>query len=209
MSDELTRRVFGGCIIYVATLIRFTFLYRTRKRSMQTVQHLPLARGAATISSWSWFALLAFAPFASWIPVDDMPVPAEWKSALAICGALLLITSVALFLACHVALGEFWNGEPGLRVGHELVLRGPYRWIRHPMYTSFFVGYLGALALLQSWVFLIPIVFAPGFHIMASVEEAILGRQFQKGYAAYRLVAGRFLPRAPALLRRSMPPEGT
>lgn len=208
MTDESLRRLFGGAMIYAATAVRLIYQYRTRRRSMETLRHLPVARGAATVSSWSWFALLTFAPIAQWVPVDDLPIPLAWRGPVAVLGALVLAGSVALFLACHVALGEFWHGEPGLKIDHELVMLGPYRWIRHPMYTSFFAGYLGALLLLQSWVFVIPILFAPGFFVMAHVEEGILGRRFEVGYAAYRRRAGRFLPRIPSLLRGGLPRTG-
>ena len=192
--SELIRRLIGGGLIYVATGIRFYFQAKTAKRPMVMVKHLPIARGAATISSQGWFLLLIFTPF-GFVPVDDLPVPPAWRSPLAIAGAVVLAAAIALFYWCHVALGEFWFGEPGLKQEHELVQRGPYRRIRHPMYTSFFVGYVGSLLLLQSWVFVLPFVFAPGFYVMTVVEERILTEKFGDTYARYRKVAGRFLPR--------------
>lgn len=192
--NELTRRLVGGGLIYVATAIRFYYQKHTSKRPMETVTHLPIARGAATISSQGWFLLLIFTPF-GFIPVDDLPLPAAWRAPLAAAGAVVLAAAVALFYWCHVALGEFWFGEPGLKKEHELIRRGPYARVRHPMYTSFFAGYVGSLLLLQGWLFVLPFVFAPGFYVMTVVEERILTERFGGAYVAYRRVAGRFLPR--------------
>ena len=191
---ELTRRLIGGGLIYIATAIRFYYQKHTSGRPMVMVKHLPIARGAATISSQGWFLLLIFTPF-GFIPVDDLPIPATWRAPMGAIGAAVLAAAIALFYWCHVALGEFWYGEPGLKKEHELVQHGPYARIRHPMYTSFFLGYVGSLLLLQSWVFILPFVFAPGFYVMTVVEERILSERFGPAYDAYRRVAGRFLPR--------------
>jgi protein-S-isoprenylcysteine O-methyltransferase Ste14 len=199
---ELSRRLVGGALIYVATAIRFYYQARTRSRPMVMIRHLPIARGAATISSQGWFLLLIFAPLGRLVPVDDLPISSTWRTPLAITGAVVLFVSIALFYWCHLALGEFWYGEPGLKSGHELVRAGPYRLIRHPMYTSFFVGYVGSLLLLQSWVFLLPFVFAPGFYVMTVVEERILIEQFGDSYRRYSKEAGRFLPKPWAFIRR-------
>lgn len=199
--SEFARRLIGGGLIYIATAIRYYYQARTRHRPMVMVKHLPIARGAATISSQGWFLLLIFTPFGI-VPVDDIPLPPEVRAPAAAVGALVLAAAIALFYWCHVALGEFWFGEPGLKQEHQLVQRGPYRSIRHPMYTSFFLGYVGSLLLLQSWVFVLPFVFAPGFYVMTVVEERILTEKFGEAYTRYRDVAGRFLPRL--LPRRSV-----
>jgi protein-S-isoprenylcysteine O-methyltransferase Ste14 len=193
--NEMTRRIYAGVFIYLAVVIRFAYQARTGRRKMEMVQHLPVARGAATVSSWSWFALLMAVPVPGLVPLDDLPIATAWRVPLQVAGAAILAMSIGLFYWCHRALGEFWYGEPGLKQGHQLIRRGPYRWVRHPMYTSFFGGYLGALLLLQSWVFFIPIAFAPGFWFMAVVEERILTGQFGADYGSYRRQAGRFLPR--------------
>jgi protein-S-isoprenylcysteine O-methyltransferase Ste14 len=192
--SEWTRRLVAGALIYTATAIRFYFEKRTAKRPMVKVQSLPIARGAASISSKAWFLLLMFTPLPL-IPLDDIPLPHGWRVPLQIAGGVILAGSVGLFYWCHVALGEFWYGEPGLKREHELIQVGPYRRIRHPMYTSFFLGYVGSLLLLQGWAYVFPFICAPGFYVMTVVEEKILTEQFGDRYVSYRKVAGRFLPR--------------
>jgi len=192
---ELSLRLVGAILIYFATAVRFYYEKRTKVRAVESVRHLRIARGAATLSSWTWFALLIFLPIPGFVPVNGLPFARAAVVPLQIVGLVILATSVALFYWCHRALGEFWFGEPGLKAGHELIRVGPYRWIRHPMYTSFFTGYVGALLLLQSWPFLIPILFAPGFYVMSRVEEEILEQRFPDAYARYRAEAGRFLPK--------------
>ncbi|WP_394829534.1 methyltransferase family protein [Pendulispora albinea] len=195
---EISRRLIAGFLIYIAAGIRFYYEAKTKVRPVrtETVRHLPVARSAATISSWSWFMMLMITPIPGVIPLDSVEItPPLLARALDVTGATLLALATVMFYACHRALGEFWAGAPGLKRDHGLADTGPYRYIRHPMYTSFFLGYVAAACLLRSWPFLIPIVFAPGFYVMARVEEGILGAHFGEIYATYCRTRGMFLPR--------------
>src|SRR3974390_314183 len=44
---------------------------------------------------------------------------------------------------CH--LGENWNGTVTLKEGHELIRSGPYRFIRHPIYTGMLIAFAGTV----------------------------------------------------------------
>lgn len=76
----------------------------------------------------------------------------------------------------------------------QLVESGPYRWIRHPMYTSLM---LAGLAVARgtggpwSWLALLALVGV--LLAKARLEEALM-RQRHPGYAAYAARTGRFLP---------------
>lgn len=109
----------------------------------------------------------------------------------------LLVTGAAIALAAwtlmHNRLGNF-NIRPTPRVSGVLVTSGPYRWIRHPMYTSLLLG-AGALAWTSSpvigwlaWFALAVVLF-----LKSTLEEHWLCGHYP-GYAAYRLVSKRFVP---------------
>jgi protein-S-isoprenylcysteine O-methyltransferase Ste14 len=53
-------------------------------------------------------------------------------------GSLLGILGIALLIATHRALGRNWSGQLEIADSHRLVVAGPYRRIRHPMYTAIF-----------------------------------------------------------------------
>ena len=80
---------------------------------------------------------------------------------------------------------------------HALVEHGPYRWIRHPLYT---VGTLLLLALglmLTSWLvlFFALLAFVVFRFVVVPIEERQLEAKFGDGYRAYRLRTGAMLPR--------------
>ncbi|TAN35734.1 MAG: isoprenylcysteine carboxylmethyltransferase family protein [Verrucomicrobia bacterium] len=124
--------------------------------------------------------------------------------ALAIPGADLHFSPLgAGFLLPGVALG-FWAAamigirrvrimpEPGANL--PLVRRGPYRWIRHPMYTAVTLATLGWLLCnfswprLACWLALLPVLI-----LKAAREERLLAAQ-HPDYRAYQATSWRFIP---------------
>lgn len=111
-------------------------------------------------------------------------------------GALLLVgTSVVLaaWTLLHNRLGNF-NIRPMPKIHGVLVTTGPYRWIRHPMYTSVLLGG-AALAWTSSpllgwvtWSALAIVLFKK-----STLEERWMCVK-HPGYAAYLLRSKRFLP---------------
>ncbi len=117
-------------------------------------------------------------------------------------GVALGIISNPLLLWTHHALGKNWSGPLEIKDQHTLVTSGPYRWVRHPMYTTFFVIGLASLLVSAngviggSWL---------GQAIVAALrvgdEEALMIEEFGDQYRAYMRRTGRFLPRIRAEAR--------
>ncbi|MCX6997835.1 MAG: isoprenylcysteine carboxylmethyltransferase family protein [Kiritimatiellaeota bacterium] len=86
---------------------------------------------------------------------------------------------------------------PDLKPGAHLVQTGPYRWIRHPMYTAVLLLTLGGLLCqwaplrMLAWLALGAVLYAK-----AAREERLLTARFP-GYAAYQARTRRFLPGGP------------
>jgi len=82
------------------------------------------------------------------------------------------------------------------KAGHSLVTSGPYRWIRHPLYT-FGVLFFVALSLISAtWYFAgVMALASPALILRTRKEEAMLVERFGDEYRAYMQRTGRFLPR--------------
>jgi protein-S-isoprenylcysteine O-methyltransferase Ste14 len=125
-----------------------------------------------------------------------LAVPSALAGALPTPSLLLAATAVALFLwiLMHNRLGNF-NIQPMPKAQGVLVTSGPYRWIRHPMYSAVLLGG-AALAPMADvaaigwgiWFCLALVLWAK------SVFEEQWMQERHPGYRAYMQVSKRFIP---------------
>jgi protein-S-isoprenylcysteine O-methyltransferase Ste14 len=113
-------------------------------------------------------------------------------------GALLLVLGAALMLWCWAEFVTRGRGTPApYDPPRRLVVVGPYRHVRNPMYVAGALIILGQAALYASTGLL---WYAAAFVVAAHVfvvayEEQTLADRFGADYAAYRGAVGRWLPR--------------
>jgi len=98
------------------------------------------------------------------------------------------------FWARHT-LGSNWSGRVTIKEDHELITRGPYRWVRHPIYTGVLFSFLGtALALGRMGnLFAIGIMLVVFTHKIR-LEERVMDQHFGAKYAGYRRTAKTLVP---------------
>jgi len=124
------------------------------------------------------------------LPISSHPAPLQ---AL---GAALFTLGLTLAISARITLGTNWTdieqGDVGKR--HEVVARGVYRFIRHPIYTGDALLILGFELALNSWLALIVIPLCLYIRVKAVQEEARLAAALP-GYSTYCDTTGRFLPR--------------
>ena len=112
-------------------------------------------------------------------------------------GALMTIISVLLLWWVQWALDVQFDGTLHTQAEHELVQHGPYKWVRHPMYTTFFLMGIGWSLLTANWFIGFPLSVAIVLVVFSRVkkEEAVLIELFGNEYRAYMQNTGRFLPK--------------
>jgi protein-S-isoprenylcysteine O-methyltransferase len=115
--------------------------------------------------------------------------------ALQVISSILCIWGLALCLWARAVLGRNWSGTVTLKENHELIVRGPYRLVRHPIYTGLSAMLL-ATAIQQGHIAgLIGLVLTfVSFWIKSSFEEELMLSQFPDQYPAYRERVKRIIP---------------
>lgn len=122
----------------------------------------------------------------------QLPV-AEWRFAL---GVAVLILAVLLSWTGTRALGRQWRIDAGLNPDHELVMAGPYRIVRHPIYSSMLWLLLGTGFVVTKWWMLaiaLPI-FIVGTEIRVRIEEGLLASQFGENFQEYKRRTSAYIP---------------
>lgn len=124
----------------------------------------------------------------------ELPLP-QWLQWL---GVVLGGISLPLLAWTQLALGSNFSPTLHVRQEHTLVTSGPYRYVRHPMYTALFLSMLAILLLTRNWlVGGIPLVGLCVILLMRLPrEERAMIERFGDAYREYMKRTGRFLPRA-------------
>ena len=141
-------------------------------------------------------ALVLYAVNPPWLSAFAIPFP-MWVRWI---GVGLTVLSILLLVWVHHTLGTHWSTSLQLQEKHTLVTSGPYRWVRHPMYTVLFGFFVGVLLISAFWpVALLVVVSILMLYARIGKEEAMMIEQFGDAYRAYMRRTGRLLPR---LIRR-------
>ena len=128
----------------------------------------------------------------------------QYPEGLRWLGALALVVGITLLGVSHHHLGKSFHSLVVTKEGQMFVDSGPYRWIRHPIYTAFIINYVGGGLLASSWVLTFIPVLLYGVLVALRIEneEQAMIEQFGQVYADYMHRTGRFLP----LIRAKAPP---
>ncbi len=120
-----------------------------------------------------------------------------WPSSSIVIAAGLTIQAGGLGLAVWARrhLGRNWSGEIAIKVDHKLVRSGPYRVVRHPIYTALLGMYVGSSLVSGELHALLGLTLA-AFAYMRKVrlEEANLMASFGADYREYRGATWALLP---------------
>lgn len=109
----------------------------------------------------------------------------------------LAVEIVGLLLAVWArrVLGQYWSGEISIKAEHKLIRSGPYRVVRHPIYTALLAMYLGTAVVSGQMHALIGLVLALIAYLRKTwLEEANLVNAFGAGYIEYRDKTWALLP---------------
>jgi protein-S-isoprenylcysteine O-methyltransferase Ste14 len=111
-------------------------------------------------------------------------------------GVLLTAAGVGIAIWARWHLGANWSGVVTLKEGHELIRTGPYRNIRHPIYTGILLAFLGTAVALGEVRGLLAVAIAwLSFYTKARREESLLTQEFGERFAEHVRHTGMFLPR--------------
>jgi len=134
--------------------------------------------------------LFLFTPWFDWanyILPDFLMIP----------GAMLMMFGVWLFWRAHKDLDNNWSVTLELSENHKLITLGVYRYLRHPMYASFFVLAFGQAMLINNWLAGVAALLAVSllYWLRLPHEEKMMLDHFGDEYQRYMRRTGGVWPR--------------
>ena len=110
-------------------------------------------------------------------------------------GLVFTYFGTALAIWARFIIGENWSANVTRKVGHELICRGPYAYVRHPIYSGLTLAMLGTAVFVGEWRGLLGVALAlAGQAWKAKKEEQFMLAEFGTGYEEYRRRTGFLIP---------------
>mgnify|MGYP001553218921 CR=1 FL=1 len=92
-------------------------------------------------------------------------------------------------------LGTNWSSRPMVKVGHELIVKGPYRLVRHPIYTGLLLAGAGSAIAVGRWCIMPGMALVVlGLLLKISQEERLMTEAFPAAYPDYRRQVKALIP---------------
>lgn len=179
--------------IVLEMVIRAPISRRQRSEPKSNRQVTSQERALLGLLFLGMFFVPLFYSATNWLDIADYTLPA-WTGWL---GVILLAGALVIFWRAHADLGLNWSPSLEIREKHELITRGIYSAIRHPMYASQWLWVIAQPLLLQNWVagWLNLLVFIPFYILRVKAEEQLMLEQFGEQYRSYMQKAGAVLPK--------------
>jgi protein-S-isoprenylcysteine O-methyltransferase Ste14 len=168
-------------------------------QSKQTQQRESLgSRMSYTVFVWAAMVLMFF----------GKNMGAEWQSEIVAyhpwlgwTGVTVTTLGFVITFWARFILGSNWSGTVTIKVAHELVRTGPYRYVRHPIYTGMVVAMAGTALARDQWKGAAAVVLLwLSFSIKRLKEEEFMRQAFGAQYIDYSRTTGAIFPK---LLRRA------
>jgi protein-S-isoprenylcysteine O-methyltransferase Ste14 len=176
----LHSRVFPALLLWIAFMVYWGIAGRNSA---------PTKSSESKASTWLHQIVLTTALLLLFIPVPGLTgwfLPQQLHYLVAT-GAIIQAVFIALAIWARRHLGRNWSGAVRIGVDHELVRTGPYRLVRHPIYTAMLGMFLGtAISSSQYHALLGLVILIFAYLRKTRLEEQILQQTFGAEYDAYR-----------------------
>ena len=183
----------------VMGLLRAYFTWRAgRSRTAAPIEeaiarrvllYLLIAAQVLVNTLYGFWAVLGFC---AWFGVGAVTIAVEIRIA----GGAVAGLGLLGMIWTHRSLGRQFSRELVVQKQHELITRGPYAYVRHPLYTFLIMFFVGTAVLASHWANLG--LCAALVALLVSripVEERMMSKHFGEKYAEYRQRTGALLPR--------------
>ena len=184
-------------IVFLSSIVISGYYRKRARRSGQVIPRraegpiaLLLRMAMALVVAISFLAYV-FAP--AWLAWSAWGLPLWLRSA----AAVLAIGCLPAIRWVLVSIGDNISETILTKRTHQLVTRGPYRWIRHPLYAVALLELFSLALLASNWYLLsFPCIGAVIFRwVIIPREEANLIKVFGNEYEDYKRRTGALVPR--------------
>jgi protein-S-isoprenylcysteine O-methyltransferase Ste14 len=179
-SGLLIALCFGVFILYTA--IKAICLRHGEKRPLQ-------------VRFWLFVAFVVLVlVFRRWLAARYGSVVWPQTTTTDILADVVTIGGLILFIQSHRALGRNWSFEVVVQEKHELIEKGPYAYIRHPLYSGLLLMFMGMALYCGRKACIVVFVYCFfGVYFKSQMEERLLAETFP-AYSEYKRRTKALIP---------------
>ena len=195
--DQLFRAILIGVFLVVLPIGIYYRLksQATREKLDRRQEGLFILATLRPLAAAFWIGLIAWMIDPGWMAWSSVSLPVwlRWT------GVGVIAAACGLLVWTFRSLGKNLTDTVVTRHTHSLVVHGPYRWIRHPLYDSAALLTMAISLIAANWfLFLTGVGVFCLLIVRTRTEEENLVARFGDSYRTYTERTGRFLPRMGA-----------
>jgi protein-S-isoprenylcysteine O-methyltransferase Ste14 len=178
-------------LVAVASIVTFMVIAQLSRIRGLARRGETLARSRGLAHYVAYFFLVPYVVIAARPgPEFEVPEPLRWV------GLALVVLGIAFAVWAIATLGRHYDVELEIHRDHELVRNGPYRFVRHPIYTGLGLHFAGACLATGNVVLIAGtlLVTYPALYLRAKTEESLLRERFGEKYEAYAREVAMLVP---------------
>lgn len=203
MTKEIVFKVILICLYSIFTIIRITFSRLSKKNNSDVeikeskirLSFLQIYIASTVII---FFLYIFFDQWFSWGQIINYPEFVSWI------GFCIGLVSLGMFTWVHSFLNNNFSYTLKIYHNHKLITKGPYNYIRHPMYTAFLIFHSSIFLTTGNWfigiIWIVGLVFI--FLIRIRKEEKMLIKTFGDIYREYIHTTGILFPSIIKIIRK-------
>ena len=148
---------------------------------------------AGILGITGFIAILIYTIQPAWLSWASLPLPL-WLRWLGVGAAL---TGFGLLQWAQNTLGENWSDTPRMMKEQSLITSGPYRFVRHPIYTAFLLILGSTFFISANWLIGFTWLGMTALEVASriSFEESLMLEYFGDPYREYMQRTGKLLPK--------------
>jgi protein-S-isoprenylcysteine O-methyltransferase Ste14 len=192
--NELAYKILLAALVIAMNLIRIYYQKRYR-RTHATTEWTIAPKREKRLIQMMFFALAVPCMiwlFTGWLSFGQLALP----DGIRIAGFVIGAYAMWWFYRIHRTLGDNWSPVLEIRKEHTLITSGPYRKVRHPMYSDMMLWLVSFALVTANWFY--ALVISTGLAILFSVripdEEKLMTERFGEQYREYMRQTKRLIP---------------
>jgi protein-S-isoprenylcysteine O-methyltransferase Ste14 len=195
METETIFRIIVPVLILSFALHRGYYVrkYGEEQNTLKKREEGLASKIAGMLGLLGFVAVLLYAIHPAWLSFASLPLPL-WLSWA---GVIMALLGFALLQWAQHTLGKNWSDTPRMIKEQSLITSGPYRFVRHPIYTAFLLILGSTLFISANWLIGLAWIGMTLLEVASRIgfEENLMLEYFGDQYREYMKRTGRLLPK--------------